>query len=277
MNDKGSILKSQKIIERKRKKVLRIALISFGVVLILVLVPILIVRIPFLSIKTINIVGTKTIDAVKVEEFTRTTISESYLKVLPRATFLTVNKKGLKNKILHEFPPLNDLKISLHVPNIVEIAVSEREPFALWCRDEENTDPDTLKKECFFFDDKGFIYSRSPEFSSPVYVEYRNAVEGEPIGERVSTQDKFLRVVKITKGISIYGLKVQEIVFHENDVVYFNLVHGSIFITLRGNDELTLNNLGSLLDSPKVNLKDKNGGLTVSYIDLRFGNKVFYK
>ncbi len=203
MNDKGSILKSQKIIERKRKKLLRIALISFGAVLILVLVPILVVRIPFLSIKTINIIGTKTVDAVKVEEFIRTTISESYLKVLPRATFLTVNKKGLKKQILHEFPPLSDLKISLHVPNIIEISVSEREPFALWCRDEEIADSDALKKECFFFDDKGFIYGRSPVFSSPVYVEYRNAVEGEPIGERVSTQENFLRVIKIAKGISM--------------------------------------------------------------------------
>ena len=277
MKGKDSILKSQKIIERKRKQLLRIALISLGIFLIFILIPVLVVRIPFFSIKNISVVGAKTIDVVMVEEFVGTTISGDYLKLLPRATFLTVNKKDLKNKILHEFPPIKDLKLVLHVPNTIEVIVSEREPIALWCRTEEGVETKDRKKECFFFDKDGFIYSRSPEFSSPVYIEYRNGVQGGPVGERVSTLENFSRIIKIVKGISIYGLKVQEIVFHENDVVDFNLVRGSIFLTLRGNDELTLNNLGSLLDSPKINLKYKNGWVTVSYIYLRFGNKVFYK
>ncbi len=268
MKDKGSILKSQKIIERKRKQIIRISIIAFSTIAVLVLVPMLIVNIPLFSIKNIKIVSAKTLNEASVTEYVQSVISKDYFKFFPRNTFLTVGKKDLKTKIMHEFPPIKDLDISLHTPNTMEIAVSEREPFALWCRE---------GKECFFFDKEGFIYSKAPEFSSPVYVEYRNGVEGEPIGERVSTKETFDRVVKLSKGISLYGLKVEEIVFAENNSVNFNLSQGSLYISLRGSDELTLANLGSLLDSPKTNLKNKNGGLTVSYIDLRFGNKVFYK
>ena len=266
MTAKQSILKSRTIVARKRKKHLRFALFSFAVLAIIVLLPILVVRIPAFAIRTVNIVGAKTTDSNAIKDSVIQTLSGSFLKIFPRATFLTLGKKDIAQKISRDFLAVQNISLSLHVPNILTVLITEREPFALWCN-----------SDCYFLDKEGFIYDKAPEFSSPVYIIFRRDITSEPLGNRVGDKESFARVNNLVRGFAVFGLKTKEIVFNENGAADFNLPHGALFVSLRQSDELTLNNLGSLLGDPKKKLTDGNGGLTVSYIDLRFGNKIFYK
>jgi len=268
---KDHILKSKKIEARKRQKRIRIGVYLFALVLIILVVPPLFVRIPFFSIKHINVEGTKTVDPTTVSELSTQYLNGSFLKFFPRATFLTAGKSKLKETILKTFPLIYDAKLSFHTPNTLLIEIQEREPFVLWCSGQDY-------KKCFFADKSAFLYDIAPEFSSPVYTVYRGGSDTDnPIGQKITDDNIFKRLNDLEKEFSILGLKTKEVVFQPNEDIYFNLSHGSLYVSLREDDKLTLNNLTSLLSNPKTDLSDGLGGIKNSYIDLRFGNKIFYK
>lgn len=268
MRDKGPILKSQKIIARKRQKYLRALYVCLGIVVLVLIMPPLFVRIPWFSVKEVYVSGAKTVDQEEVKEFVMSNMSETFLKVFPKSTFLTVGRNSLKAGILEKFRTIENVSFGIKIPNTLTLDIEERNPFALWCNS---------GKECLFVDKGGFIYADAPNFSSPVYVVFKNDSSVKNIGDRVSDQVIFDRVNALSKGFSLYGLKIKEIAFNKNDTVDFNMEHGSLYVSLKQSDSLTLENLGSLFSDPKLSLINKNGGLTVSYIDLRFGNKLFYK
>jgi cell division septal protein FtsQ len=269
--EKDSILKSTKIVARRRQKRLRILFISLAVIVFLVVLPILIVRIPFLSIKTINVTGAQTIDSNAVSDLVKQDLSGTYLRFLPRATFLTAFKSSLRSHILNTFPIALDAKLSFHTPNTLLVEIKERQPFALWCAG-------TDYKNCFFADNTGFVYNNAPEFSSPVYIVFRNGISADnPIGQTITDGETLKRINDLISNFSVLGLKTQEVLFQQNEDVNFNLTHGSLYVSLRGDDKLTFNNLSSLLLNSKTDLRDGSGGIKNSYIDLRFGNKLFYK
>ncbi len=269
--ERESLLRSKKIVLRKRQKRLRIGFIVFGIVLILLVLPPLVVRIPSLAIKTININGAKTVDANTVSELVKNNLSESFLKFFPRGTFLTAGKSRVKTNILKTFPAILDAKLSFHTPNTILVEIKEREAFVLWCAG-------TDYKKCYFADKEGFIYGKAPEFSSPVYVVFRNGPNSDnPIGQNIVDKDIFQRINNLENNFSVLSLKTKEISLEQNEVVNFKLSHGSLNVSLRGDDKLTFDNLSSLLLNPKTDLRDGSGGIKNSYIDLRFGNKIFYK
>ncbi|MFZ3020356.1 MAG: hypothetical protein WA051_02490 [Minisyncoccia bacterium] len=269
--DKFSILKSKKIEARKRQYRLRIGLVAITILVVALVLPPLVARIPLLEIRTVNVEGTKTIESSAIVDFVNAKLSETYLKVFPRDTYITAGKGRLKEGLLNEYPAILDIKLSFHTPHILLIEITEREPSVLWCAGSDN-------KNCYFADSQGFIYERAPEFSSPVYVVFRNGIKNEnPMKQSISGKTVFERINVLEKNFSVLGLKVKEISFQPNEVVNFYLNHGALYISLRGDDKLTFDNLSSLLLNPKTDLRDGVGGIKNSYIDLRFGNKIFYK
>ncbi len=265
-----SILRSQKILDRKRKKRTRAFSLTALTLIILIILPIAVVRLPWLAIRTVEVTGAQTIGSTVVSEKIVEIVSGKIFMVFPRATLLTYGKRNLSRTLMSAFPVAGNVDLAFSWPNTLKVNVTEREPFSIWC--------DGAPKEvCYFTDKSGFIYDKAPVFSSPIYVSFRTVLDGEPIGSRVADEEVFSRVGRLVQSFSTLGLTVREISFGENGFVTFTLSHGDIFVSLRQEDSLTVNNLTSLLTSPKNRLADGKGGVSVSYIDLRFGNKIFYK
>lgn len=271
MREKGSILKSKTITERKRKN--RTQLLVFfmlSIVLVFVL-PFFVLKIPFLLIKNIEIVGNEAGNSEDISNLIKEKLSEKIFKFYPRGTFLTFKKGDVKKSILAQFPNVSDVTLTFHTPNKVEVNIKERGPFALWCSSANS-------KECYFADREAFIYEKAPDFSSPVYTTFVSQLKEEnPIGKYITDKEIFDRLIALKDNFSILNLHTKEIVFKENNYFDFILSHGVLHVSLSEDDSATVNNLNSLLSNPKTNLRDGSGGIKNSYIDLRFGNKLFYK
>lgn len=275
MKDRESILTSQKIVERKKKKRNRVSVVAAGIILVVIILPPILARLPWIAIKVIRVAGANTIDAQAVQDMVAGELAQTRWKVFPRGTFVTYDNEGLAADIMHAFPAASAVSLALSVPNTLTVSMSERQPFSLWCND---------AKECFFADELGFLYERAPTFSTAPFLMFKNGVANAsdatpnwPIGARISDADSFAKAKDLAARFSALGLSTKEIVFNENGTLTFALARGELYVSLRQDAALTEGNLATLLKDQKKNLSDGAGGLSVSYIDLRFGNKIFYK
>ncbi len=126
---------------------------------------------------------------------------------------------------------------------------------------------------------EGFLYGDSPEFSGSVYSVYKggeNEFGDLGVGKKFLDTDK-IRLIdefkKILEGSSFY---ISEITVTDlREVNLTSLKNPKIIIDLTGNLQEQKMALISILED--VSLKDKFDLKNTSYVDLRFGKKVFFK
>lgn len=257
----------------RRRRRIRIIARSFLFVLICAIlfgVPIFLARTYRLQINTITVSGNAVISSSAVESVAKTVISGNYLYIFPKSNIFLYPKKSLENSLYSTFPRIEQLEISTIVPHIIQISLKEREAKALWCTG------DSLSN-CFLLDADGFIFDKSPSFTQNVYFVYRGGVEGDPIGKQFLPKEIFQKAELFVERIRSVGLDPVSLSYMQNDESSVELLKGgSILISLQDDIEKNISNLESVLLDPGLSLV-KNGVLTVSSIDLRYGNKVILK
>ncbi|MBI3634237.1 MAG: hypothetical protein HY228_01305 [Candidatus Yonathbacteria bacterium] len=164
------------------------------------------------------------------------------------------------------------------------VSVVERKPFALWCGDEFL--PTSTLASCWFIDDTGFIFDRAPVFSPGVYFEIYGKRENEE-------QEAILRSLLPPERFSLALAFIQELqrdqiiplrLFMKPEGEYGIVVNSSEnYPVLRGVELLFKDeqNASTLLKnlSFAIPAQFPLGSTTkkkLHYIDLRFGNKVFF-
>jgi len=173
--------------------------------------------------------------------------------------------------ILKQYPTLRAVDVHAQDFHTIVVAVTEREPVALWCG------PSPAEPQpCLFLDEEGAAYAPAPEFSAPVYVPYYGSlVQGAPpryLGT-AQFQSLFALVAALGQkesaeavaGVSVDSSGDVRMLFGGGFTLIFNLKDDGGDIFERFNLAL-----GSSVFSGKT-LAD------FEYLDLRFGDKLYYK
>jgi hypothetical protein len=136
-----------------------------------------------------------------------------------------------------------------------------------------------MTPQCYFLDDTGFVYSESPDFSGDAYFKYYGLVPPtSPIGSSyLSSSNTFTQLsnfVSAVKALNITPLYI--VATTQDDFTMYIYGGGQIIFDDKEPLDTTAQHLQLLLQ--KANLVPKqNGELLVDYIDLRYGNKLYYK
>ena len=187
----------------------------------------------------------------------------------------------MDKKLPIEFPRIKSISIGLSTWDTLEIDISERQPVALWCDNEPDasTTPIGSVSNCYFLDRTGFVFAHAPDFSGDAYFKYYGLLPyTSPIGANyLSSADTFGQLasfVTMVKALNVTPLYIVATDQHDFDMY----VYGGGKITFDDKTPLadTAHNLQVLLQTHGL-VPQKNGELLVDYIDLRFGNKVYYK
>jgi hypothetical protein len=270
--------------KRKRRRKLRL----YGVMalfIMLVICATFLLSSKHLLISEINVYGADIVKVDDVKASISSVLDGHYIWVLPKRNLLLYPRKLLMEKIMTDIPRIKSAKIGIQNLRTLDVVIEERTPFALHCTHVN----DEMFENCYFLDDRGFIFSPAPTFSWRNYFIYSKIISTEsvdsaetsPINSYFMEEEEFKTINQfITEPIfteresvafeidSISGLRLKySVIFKNGGRIIWN-AHQSL--------ELIRSNLETFIFSNIVE-SDKDFFARLQYIDLRTDNKVFYK
>jgi cell division septal protein FtsQ len=270
MESRLRIHPSSKILRQRRKKRLiylfTILLAAFGLCWGVVAFS----RSQMIRITDIKVTGTTAVDPDLVKEIVQQDLSSNYLHFISKNNSFLYPRSKIKADIMSEIRRVKDVSMAVEGNNILNIEISERKPFALWCKPTSES-----SEQCYFLDSEGFIFAKSPNFYGNVFFRYYDLIDKEdPVGEMYMDASHLKGLQDFARHVSENGLI--PVSLHVRSLGEYDLAlekGGTIIFSDRDPFSQTLDNLTTLLaDQP--GLKDPSN---IDYIDLRFGNKLFYK
>lgn len=276
---------------KKRKKVRKIKMALFGLLFVVVFVALIFaVRMSIFTISEIQVKGLQSASTQSVIDEINSEINGNYALVLPKKNILFYPKSTIKENLLNKFGTFADVEINTIDTNKLEISITEKNAAAIGCQSEQSI-LDNTYANCFFVDSnyKGFQPVVGEPDKSLVRFVYQNASVGQSSSGGASTSsvpstssvapasptlssDVIIEVQKLKTDLEKRNLIIHYIKIVDAKNFEFQIIgNGKIFVSLPFDD-----NLLSILNTA-LSTKQLSGGVIFEYIDVRFGNKVFYK
>lgn len=287
---KRNVLNSPKLLELKRKdRNVLIRKISIFVFLFLLLL----VGLGFLSrwekinIKNVEISGNKMVETEDIRAVVDAEIAGSYLWFFPKTNFLFYPKSKIESLLSDKFARLEDVSVTLRDAATILVSTSERTALYTWCGvDFETSNSKTEEGQCYFMDKAGYIFDLAPYFSNDVYFKFFGVPTGdvsEPLGAQYHP-DIFERLVVFKDSLKQMGVKPSLILIKDDGDIELYLVSnipppdGQKIIFKKDTDfSKVAENLQAALTTEPLQTDFKKKYSSLLYIDLRFGNKVYFK
>lgn len=280
---------SPRIIEIKRKTKQRF--LRLVILLVFLFVSIIIGLSYFsndkhLTIDKIVIEGTNIIDKNNVDSFIKEKLSGKYFYLFARVNSLIYPHDEIYNKLLEEFPRIEGLSVSRDGLKTLNVKIKERSGSYLYCGEKLPEDRTLIGENCYFINNDGYVFDNAPYFSGDVYFKYYVSMgddTGAPLGKNIMDKSRFYELVRFIDGVEKLGLETSYIVIDSEkiDSLYLikkgNVINPKIVFKRDDNLTLMLENLSGAMSKPEFANEINSKYDTLSYIDLRFDNKVIYK
>lgn len=268
--------------KKKNKKLFKYGVILFSVVLIIGIFSYISHR-PQIRISKVELSGGVLVTQGDVNSATLSYISGSYLWLFPKNNAFLYPHNGLEKYLKETFKRIDTVNAHLKDFKTLTIDITERKPVATWCDVPPNTTPIensiVPEEHCYFIDQNSTIFAEAPEFSGDAYFKYYGAVSGEtPIGkEYIASSTEFGEISDFVAKTKLLSLKPLYLIAKDDGgFSLFIAGGGEIMFDMREPLSLAGQNLEVLLRTPAL-ATSSTGNLPIDYIDLRYGNKLFYK
>lgn len=252
-----------------KKGLSRKGLFIAGVLALAVILPaggIYALRQPYWQLKNIKISGLEVLEEDEIKAKINNMLSGEYVPFIPGSSFLLADTKAVAAELKKEFPKIKDAAVTKHFPDTLKISITERGLFGIFCGE----------ANCAYVDKTGFAYESSPSSSGSLIVKIKSDLSEVKIGSQALDPLLMERIIFLEQGTErVIGSRVLRyelssklpreirVLTSEGFKIYFN----------RDDDfENVFRVLKTVLEEE---IKEKQAQL--EYIDLRLGNKVFYK
>ncbi len=266
--------------ERNHKRYWWLALL-----ILIIIGVVFIIETPWLQVKTVTVTGNKVVASSELVTLAESLSTGYYFYLIPKNQIFWYPISAIKQQLLTSLPRLQSVEIYRRNFNEVELKVTERSPLALWCvgKDRDN---------CFFIDEAGLVYAPAPWFSSALFFEVNSTTSPTSLPAEPIPAIYLRKLVQFAAaGPTFLTATSSEVIRFESaelwpagDAVFtvrnYNpgpLLTWQLRINLDQDLEVAGRNLSSVWHSNtfQQEFKAKRAGL--DYVDVRFGNKVFYK
>ncbi len=258
---------------RRRRSILKLSLFLAGIFLFLGGV-VWFFYMPKFRINEISVEGANILDKEQLKEEIAGWLKGKFFKIFPYNNIFIFPQAGITAGLLQKFPVLKKISFTRDFSRKLSVLVEERKAEALWCLDKTSTSTDSGDDSCAFVDEDGFIFQPAPSFSGRIFLKFFDEREKiSDIGEEMISASEFQELLSFKEFLNQNNMDVSQIVLKDNGEYEVNLKEGwHILLNSKNEPNLSFNNLKLILDS---NVKEKRPRL--EYVDLRFGNKVFFK
>lgn len=227
---------------------------------------------PFLRIQTVVVEGNEGIPANTIAEFVEQSLAGSYVYVIPKDNALMYPRRALAAQLLSRFPALYSVDVTVTDLTTLAVKVVERKPQALWCG-ESPASP----SPCFLIDQGGVAYGNAVSFAGNAYVRFYGPRTEGTFPQQYLTQEEFRTMYALLEAltkkieneplvsVAVDDAKDVRAVFDSGFELLFSAKDDSAsvyerFVLAQASEPLATRPL-----------KD------FEYLDLRFGDKLYYK
>lgn len=274
----------EKIEEEKRRR--KLFTILFGCLVGLLIVGFFVlVRLSFLRITDITIIGTKGIKSEIVHEFIKQKLDNPSWILIPYNSSIFFDRKEMVTSVKRKFPQINSLSIQLSGVHKLNVHIIERSRYALWCGSAQDV---SKSKQCVYLDENGYAYDDAPSIEGVSFFTFYH--------EEYDVPKKHIYFQKPQRFIET-RLFIEALKENGFDPRSYTITKESMDAKIAIGQHNTRRLSGNILISNSIHPKDtlrrlmilvkkqifseiqkqESGGLPFAYIDIRFGNKVFYK
>jgi len=274
MKSRHSILKNsrQKRFQQQQKRYLVVLVVFLFVVALLVGLFAWLSGHERFLVRNINVDGNSVVQTDDVLSVVDEEASGKYLFLFTKQNTFIYPKDTIENRLLNEFKRIKDLDIKRKNFTALEIYITEYTPKYLWCSEYVEDDESNINENCYFMNKDGYVYAKAPSFSGNIFFEwYTKSSSAEPIGSLMLDGDTFSKLVTFIDVVGNIGFDLIQITQQEEgDYTLVSDSGSKILFNIDQDSAVLVDTLDSVLDEI-----EKDGAL--DYIDLRFGNKVFFK
>lgn len=244
-------------------------------------------RIPYLQIQRIEVLGTETLDSQKIKEQVSSALKGTYWFFLPKGFIFAVDTQKLSNELMGDFLKIRAVTIKNEFPDVLNVSISERNLFGIFCNDlaepektdQKESDPSVQSKsvsQCGYLDEDGFVYGEAPEARGSLLTKVKSDVSLFKIGSQLVDAVTMGRMALIRQELNrITGIRVTSFELSSRILSEMRLETAEGFkIFIKKDDDFAkrFQVLKKVLDDEMKGNRER-----LAYLDLRFGNKVFYK
>lgn len=261
-------------IHKRRVLMLKIAAIPAGVIVLAGLLAWVSRWRPFV-LSEVVVSGTSVVDPGEIESFVRGELAGSSRLIFPRASKFLYPKGEIASDLLNAFPRLRVAKLESRGSRL-EVKVAERVPAYLWCRGM----PGGERASCYFLDEEGFVFSDAPSFSGNAYFTFYGYFYGyfddaAPLRQWYVSRQDFAEIARLLKAAADAGVAADAFVIEGSDYSLHLASGGSVRFRKDQDLGVVADTIVALAEDTK--LFSKKGASALEYVDLRFGNKIYYR
>jgi|SRR3989344_736413 len=242
------------------------------VAIIMLLGAIFLLRLPGWQVSKIEFSGLETLDSKELENKVRTELTGQYAFLVPRSSIFLAGVESLSAFLKKEFPVIGEIRLEKKFPNTLSISVSERKVLGILCNDLEEKE----NISCVYIDTKGFAVDKAPNSTGSLIVKVRTDFSELTVGSNVLDSTVVERILflgsELKKKTGAGAIEYEYSSKNPKDIVLRTHEGFRILFLKDSNFENVFKVLRRVLDEE---IKDRRAKL--DYVDLRFGNKVFFK
>lgn len=263
---------SEEVARRKRRAKTQSRFIKtvlfFFTILLLCFIP----RLSYFTIDSISVSGNTSVDREIVISATNEALAGYKYLIFPKRSIFFYPSDNIEGLVIKSDPRIRTSDVSISSLRSINVKVEERQADALWCRVENSDD-------CYFMDDLGVRFAKAPTITGTIYTRFMNSsTTGEVLGTLYLDDGlyKGLRgVINDAKSIQVF---IPKVVVSVDNIVTATTENGTKLIFMLGDDySMVLDKLKAIMNSNDFTYKDSKGAIQLDYLDLRFGEKVYYK
>ena len=258
---------SKKLLQKK-KRAKKWKLIIFCVVVVLLIGGFFYwMRHPSLNIENIVVSKNHFSKAEGIQARVSEVLDDNILLLIPKTNVLFLPRYETEKKLKEEFPEIENIDIDLNGFKEIEIEVFEYEPEMVWFNGDNKS---------YFINKEGNIFLEEPLLHSyKDLLILESKMENTELGMNIIDSEFLESLNSFSENLIEIEIEIKKVKHSEEDV-YRIETNKDFEIVVSSNDDFdaSFENIEVILEDGTLKKEDLH---LVDYVDLRFGNKVFYK
>lgn len=230
-------------------------------------------HLPYWRIRNISVQGESTpAEKKNVQDHVVAQLKKTYALIIPADLFFLVHADVIQRAVEQQFLSFARAAVTKQFPDSMAVVLTKRKLFGVYCNDLQTP----VNPTCAYLDETGFLYDLAPTASGSLLLRMHTDSQTVATGTQVFDRALMQRLTELKNGVA-RTINANVLGFERTSRspgdLRMQAAEGFSLIVKEDDDIAAL--LKVLRTVMANEIKDRRSRL--DYIDLRFGNKVFFK